>query len=233
MAESSVLDTSVLIGLSIENDQHHKNCYQHVVNCDGDCWVTPTARSEYEDLAPEIRNQLNDEIIQHRQRVQQEVGGDVLQRDELEWIRDNLIANNPRKSKSFTYLYEWYNDLMTQRFEIHLAELIERLSNMETEPLEDAAAEHGGWDRLVQFWNRGSDRYPSVKENLLPTGNDKEICIEGHHIAVIKGGIVNLASADSDHCGKKDTESESREENIERTTKLNSVIDLRYPLRPN
>lgn len=234
MPHIGVIDTGVLIGFTIEQDQHHENCRDYII--DGghsDVFLPPTANAEFTMIEREIRESISDEVIQHRQSVQNEVNDDRLDRSGLRFIRDDLLDPNELK-RVYSFLYKFYTNLIQTRVEIYIQEIVSKLSNIETEVWIDRSEDYGGWQSHVSVWIRDIETYPSVQSDLLiHEGDDPQICIEAHHISLqYPENLSKLATTNRRHFyDKKPGELESRKDNIERVTDIDEVIDLSAPLR--
>lgn len=236
MTSVSVLDTGVLIGISIEQDQHHERCVEYTLNQSHDIYATPTVRDEFERKADEIRSELADEIAQHRQAVIREIQKEKLKREDILYIRDQLLPDDPYDYRPYRFLYEYYTNKADDRVVVDRLEIELELEDMEAEVFEDAAAEYGGWRGLVNVWSQGIDEYPSIESELLVReGDDPDICIEAHHIASEMGANpAHLATGNPAHFKNQvGGEPESREENILRLTALTKIVDLSMSPVPN
>lgn len=226
MVQLKVLDTGVLLGMCIEIDQHHTKCIDYVVN-DGceKVYITPTVGSEFERKSSEIRQKLSQSIIKHRQKVVKEMNNDQLSRKALGYIRDTVLEGGNR---AYRFLYEYYSKKMKNRVSVDKLEIVMDLEDMETEVWEDACKEHGGWKSLVSGWTKGINPYPDIENKLLIyEGDDRDVCLEAHHVAADTGKVTELGTTNSKHfIDKKSGESESRKDNILRITELEDVKDL-------
>jgi predicted nucleic acid-binding protein len=230
MSLVKVLDTGVLIGVIVSQDQHHAKCIEYVADFDGDAYATPTVGDEFKQKLSEIRGKLRNEILNHRKEIVKQVGKKQLGRTELVKIREKRLDD---EWNAHRFLFEFYSKLAdeggTKR-----QELTNKLSNMATEVGQDGAKEHGGFNALVDGWPHGVKPYPNVRSNLLiHEGDDPDVCIEAHHVAVTIGGETELGTTNPKHFIRKhESEPESREENILRETNLSHIEDLsmdRYP----
>lgn len=227
MDRVKVLDTGVLIGITVAQDQHHERCLDYVVGSDGKNYATPTVWDEFKPKIKEVRNQLSEEIKQHRKDIIREFGKTVLNRTDLVKIREQFLEADTRAHR---FLFEFYDDLSS----IELDELADKLSDMATEVFDDGAKESGGFESLVSGWSRGCDSYPEIREELLICeGDDPDVCIEAHHIAITVSDKTEIGTTNPRHFTEdKRDEPESRKENILRVTALVDVVDLsmgKYP----
>lgn len=227
-----VLDTGVLIGIAVEQDQHHQECLDYVVNSDGDAYAPPTVIYEFKDKLSDIRNELSREIRQHRKEVIKHTGKKQLNRTDLVKIRENILDTD---YEAHRFLFEFY-DKIADRDPVERSTLTNMLSNMATEVHSDGAKEYGGFNSLVSAWTReiDIDSYTDVEEKLLICeGDDPDVCIEAHHIADTVDEDTELGTTNPRHFIQKvDDEPESRKDNILRVTALVDVVDLsmgKYP----
>lgn len=232
MSENRVVDTGVLVGVCIEIDQHHELCFDYVVEADGTVYVTPTVRSEFEDVEPKIREELHREIAQHRQDVIREMSEGKLSRDAIGYIREQLLE---RKSRAYRFLYEYYSDLESSRVQVDRLEIELDLEDMEAEVWEDASEEGGGIRALTEHWTREIGSYPDVETELLVNeGPDRDICLEAHHVATEFSDIdTELGTTNPRHfINQVEGEPETRLDNICRCTNLSTVVDLSMSKQP-
>lgn len=225
-----VLDTGVLIGIVVSQDQHHSKCLDYVTDFEGDAYATPTVGQEFKKKLTEIRKTLRREILEHRKEVIRQVGNKRLGRTELVNIRENILDED---SNAHRFLFEFYSKLADDG-QVGRQKLANKLSNMATEVNQDGAKEYGGFKSLVKGWSQGVSSYQNIRRNLLiHEGDDPDVCIEAHHVAVTLGEETELGTTNPKHFIRKhDSEPESREENILRETEISRVVDLsmgRYP----
>jgi len=229
MTEGFVLDTGVLIGVSVENDTHHNECVEYVVER-SDCYVTPTVEAEFQRKEAEIRTTLSEEISEHRHDVSQEVDQEVASDGVISWIETNLLESVDNAYRCLKAYYE--NKRREARFRrIDKLEIISDLEEMEMETWEDAAATHGGVSELVSNWDGPIPSYPDVeRELLICEGDDPVVCIEAHHIATTSEVTrTELATTNPVHFIRRvDDEDETREENILRVTEIDEIADLSW-----
>jgi hypothetical protein len=225
-----VLDTGVLIGICVEKDQHHKNCYEYVVDDDNkDCYATPTVKREFEDVEEHIRTELSREIRKHREKITNEIDEGKLDKDDLHFIRDTLLD---KEFRAYTCLYEYYTQKAKTEYRIDKLELEFDLNDMETEVWE-SPVEEDIWN-IVEYWDDGVKEDTKVRKSILvKEGDDVEVCMEAHHVAKTLGLYTELATVNPRHFIEHvKGEPESREENIKRHTKIDEVVDLSYPKVP-
>jgi predicted nucleic acid-binding protein len=230
MGRVKVLDTGVLIGILVAQDQHHDDCLDYVVDSNGDAYATPTVGQEFKTKIGDIRNTLSQEIKQHRRAVIRHIGKKTLDRTDLVQIRENLLETD---FDAHRFLFKFYEKI-ADRGEIGRIQLTNMLSNIATEVYNDGAKEHGGFNSLVSGWSRGIDSYPGVESQLLICeGDDPDVCIEAHHVAETVTEDTELGTTNPKHfIRKQDGEPESRKDNILRVTSLIDVVDLsmgKYP----
>jgi len=229
MTESSVLDTGVLIGVSVENDTHHHDCIDYVID-KSKCYVTPTVDKEFQRKESEIRTTLSGEIADHRHAVSNEVEQDSISEDVISWIETNLLS---RCENAYRCLKTYYADKKDEARirRIDKLEIISDLEEMEMEVWEDAAERHGGLSELVTYWDDPIPSYRDVeRELLICEGDDPVVCVESHHIATTgKSRHTELATTNPVHFVRQvDDEDETRKGNILRVTDLDDVIDLSW-----
>jgi|AntRauMinimDraft_3_1070383.scaffolds.fasta_scaffold03156_2 predicted nucleic acid-binding protein len=228
MGLAKVLDTGVLLGVTIEKDTHHELCFEYV-NDGGTCYVTPTVKQEFGQKENEIRTRLYEEINDHRVEFASEVDSDTLSIGAIDWVRSNLLD---RDMDSFRFLAEYYQQ---KREECRIRnvdklEVVMELEDMEMEVWEDAAKDKGGLESLYTHWQDGIGDYSDVERDLLIyEGDDDKVCLEAHHIAVCLDHTTEIGTTNRNHfikqCGD---EEETREDNILRVTELEAVRDLAW-----
>lgn len=230
MGRVKVLDTGVLIGVAVAQDQHHQACLDYVADSGDEPYITPTVGDEFEEKLEEIRDQLSREIKQHRSDIIKHVGQTTLDRTDLVKIRENILETD---FEAHRFLYEFY-EVIAEKGDISRGELTNMLSNMATEVYYDGAKEYGGVGSLISMWKRDIELDADVEKDLLICeGDDPIVCLEAHHIATTVQENTELGTTNPQHfirqqCG----ESESRKENILRVTALDDIVDLsmgKYP----
>lgn len=229
MGVLGVLDTGVLLGITIETDAHHQECLQYAVTSER-CLVPPASQAEFQYKEPEIRERLHDELTAHRQEVSREVHDENLSPSTIGWIQANLLD---REMDTFRFLYAYYEQLRSQsRYDQLLKDqIIYDLEEMEFEVWDDAAADEGGLDSLVNEWSDPVPTYPELERDLLICeGDDPTVCLECHHIAIEHlDESTELATTNPRHfIDHVDGEPESREANILRLTSIASIEDLAW-----
>ncbi|WP_155119457.1 hypothetical protein [Halomicrobium katesii] len=227
---TQVLDTGVLVGIAVAHDQHHGKCLEFVLETDEVSYATPTVGNEFRSKLPEVRDRLSRDIKRHRSSLAKQISKKRLNRTDLVQIREQILDT---ALDAHRFLFEFY-DQLAQQGEIKREDLMDRLSDMATEVHEDAAKEHGGFNTLVSAWSGGVDNYSKIEEELLICeGDDPDVCLEAHHIAVTLGGETELGTTNpNDFIKQQKGEPEERKENILRLTALSDVRDLsigRYP----
>ncbi|WP_010612685.1 type II toxin-antitoxin system VapC family toxin [Halococcus hamelinensis] len=142
MCEANVLDTGVMLGVTIEKDSHHELCFDYVTNGEP-CYVSPTVRTEYERKKTGIREDLNQEIVEHRGAFVEEVESDPLTPSAIEWVCAELLD---RDMKSFRYLNKYYQKKRDESRvrPIQKVEVEMDLEEMGMEVWEDAAEDKRG-----------------------------------------------------------------------------------------
>lgn len=225
-----VLDTGVLVGIVVAHDQHHQKCLDFVLESDETSYATPTVAYEFRDKLPEVRNTLSREIKRHRQTIVKQIGKKRLNRTDLVRIREQILDT---ALDAHRFLFEFYDQLVEQG-KIKRNDLIDRLSDMATEVHEDAAKEHDGFNSLITPWTKGIDSYTAIEHELLICeGDDPDVCLEAHHVAVTTERNTELGTTNPNHFIKHcDNEPESRKDNILRTTDLANIRNLsmsKYP----
>lgn len=228
MGLAKVLDTGVLIGVTIEKDAHHELCFDYMTD-GGTCYVTPTVEKEFGRKEDEIRNRLYKEINNHRVEFDSEVDSSTLSVKAIDWVRNNLLD---RKMDSFRFMAKYYQQ---KREECRIRnvdklEVTMELEDMEMEVWEDAAKDKGGLESLFTRWQKGIGIYPDVKEGLLVyEGDDKKVCLEAHHIAVCLNHTTEIGTTNPTHfikqCGD---EKVTRKKNILEVTELESICNLAW-----
>jgi predicted nucleic acid-binding protein len=228
MCEAKVLDTGVMLGVTIEKDAHHELCLDYVTAGEP-CYVSPTVREEYKRKEKRIRQKLNEEIINHRNDFIDEVESDPLTSGAIDWICSELLD---RDMDSFRYLHKYYqrkrNESRIQS--VSQLEIEADLEDMEMEIWEDAAKDQGGAESFFVDWDRGLENYAGVERNLLIyEGDDPQVCLEAHHIAATLGTPTELGTTNTKHfIEEHEGEESSRENNILTVTALESVHDLAW-----
>jgi len=229
MGLAKVLDTGVLLGVTIEKDAHHELCYEYVTK-GGPCYITPTVDDEFSNKEEEIRGDLHSELTTHRTRFISEVDSDALSPGAIDWVRSNLLDRD--EMDSFRYLEAYYQKKRKEaRYRrLDKLEVSKDLEDMEMEVWEDAAEDEGGYESLITYWEAGVDEYPEVKRNLLIyEGDDCDVCLEAHHVATCIDDDTELGTTNKKHF--IDTvagEPMSREENILAETDLDSIRNLAW-----
>ncbi|GAA0459684.1 hypothetical protein GCM10008985_15100 [Halococcus dombrowskii] len=228
MCEVKVLDTGVMLGVAIEKDSHHKTCFDYVSDREP-CYVPPTVRSEYKDKENEIRSELNQEIVDHRNEFTETVESDPVTSGTIDWICANLLN---RDMRSFRCLHKYYQEKRAESRtrSIPQMEIELDLEAMEMEVWEDAAKDRGGAESFFTDWDRGFASYPDVERDLLiHEGDDPQVCLEAHHIATILEEPTEIGTTNPKHfTDAHEGESSSREDNILTVTALSSICDLAW-----
>jgi predicted nucleic acid-binding protein len=232
MTQIGVIDTNALIAYTIEQDQHHRNCRQYILNGDHNhVYLPPTAHDEFKRLEPKIRQYLKDEVYEHRQKVTAEVKSGNHDSYALKHIRNEILDESDCE-RAYPFLYRWYTVLIQKRTDVRKNELIKGLSNIETEIQIDASKTDGGWQSHVSIWSQQIPPYSSLKSSLLISeGDDPQICVEAHHIAGQNSGKATiLATTNPKHFfDHVEGEKESRRDNIVSNTDVAEVKDLSAP----
>jgi len=143
----------------------------------------------------------------------------------LRYIQRNLIDDDWDVAR---FLHDYYDDLISG-FEVDILQLEydigDMIAEVGTDPCEE---EFGGWRNVVKRWTRGVDPYDRLKSNLLLfEGDDPDVCIEAHHIAIETGLPTELGTADGHFIDQHEKEPRCRKEDILSKTELDDVVDLR------
>ena len=93
MAEVRIVDTNVVLGLAIKQDEHHDRSRNFVEECSGAVYVPPTAKDEFDDLEDDIRERLNQEISKHHSDFDDKFGDwdGKLREKEIKYLRNGLL----------------------------------------------------------------------------------------------------------------------------------------------
>lgn len=229
MSHIGVIDTNVLIAYTIEQDQHHRNCREYILNGGHNrAYLPPTAHAEYNRKEPQIRQYLRSEVNDHRSKVTAEVNSGEHDSYALSHIR-NEILNEAQCPHAYPFLYRWYSILIQKRTKIRRKTLLKGLSDIQAEIQQDASKPDGGWKSHVSVWNKPIPEYASLKSNLLiHEGDDPQICVEAHHIGGEHSGTPTiLATANpSDFYDQNEGEPKSRRDDIVSKTDIDDVKDL-------
>lgn len=229
MGEIGVIDTGVLIGFTIKNDQHHETTKEYILHRGpGNLYLPPRAKEEFDNRESYIRSSLREEIISHRQAVSSNFDSNKISQSGFQYIRDQILDES-RQERAHDFLYRWYTDFYEQNVSLEKSTVIRMLSNMETEVLEDRSLEWGGWRSHVSQWTRGIDPYPDIQATLLLSDQpDLDILLEAHHIATEHNPKqVEFATANPwDFVYENDGEPRSREDDIINVTNLYHIENL-------
>lgn len=222
LSERRVIDTGILVGASAMLDQHHENCLEYLTEDEPRHIAPPTTVKEFEPTIQKIRSSLVSEVKDHRKAVSSEVSGQV-DLGTLTRIKENVLDPDMR---SHRYLYQFYENRRPEA-PFSLSRLLGMLSDMIEEIREDKSVENGDIWRLVERIRGKMPTDENVSDALLLSGNDKQICLEGHHIADNSTSHTELATVDHNHfINSHDGESVSRKENILQVTALDDVNGL-------
>lgn len=233
MSDVGVIDTGVLIGFSIKNDQHHETTKEYILNNGPDTlYIPPRAKTEYDNIESHIRNQFRHEVIQHRQNVSSRFNSQKVTQNGFQYIRDQIL-NESNQERVHAFLYRWYTNLYKQNVTLKKSTVIRRLSNIETEVMKDRSQKWGGWKSHINVWAKGTDSYPSIKSNLLLSDQpDLDILLEAHHISTqqVQKQVEFGTANPQDFKYKNDGEPKKREDDIKDKTDLDHIEDLSHQL---
>jgi len=223
MGRVGVLDTGVLVGMVFAHDQHHDECLEYVRGINGPVYITPCVGNEFSEKSKVIPKELKDEVRAHRKQIIRKYNKDELNVSDIVKIQQQMLST---KDKSHRFLFQYYDEKKGGD-NIKLRELTNDLSDMVMEIGKDACQEYGGFKSLITPWTKGCDSYPTVETNLLvKEGDDKQVCIEAHHVATKEQGDTELATANPKHFIRRvGDEPVSRKENILDVTNLFDVKD--------
>lgn len=226
MPDVRVIDTNVVIGLTIKHDRHHATARAYTVGYDSTVYLPPTAKEEFEDLESDIRQELSVQITAHQEDVIETFDEGRLQRRHLNHARNALLAEGDDITPA---LRGYYDNLKSTRPQPYRQEIVEDLNIMSIEVWEDASEDMGGWNSVVDIWTGGIDTYDGLKSQLLinSSENDCQICVEAHHIALHNRGECEFGTADSDFIDHKSGEPWPREVDILELTEIDRIEDLR------
>ena len=227
MAVESVVDTNVLVAISIELDMHHENCLEYVRDTDC-CHVPPVVSHEFAKVESKLRTTLFEDLAEHRLQVEREIESGHITPGKIQEIRRRAIDEDWR---SHNHIHAFYDQLeMSAGYDpIYKIELVDQLEMLENEVWQDAAIEHGGLSELVDYWNGSMSRDPTVRSKLLVhEGDDVDVCLEAHYIAKkTPDCTTELGTANPRHfVYQVSGEPESREDNICRVTAIDSIENL-------
>jgi hypothetical protein len=235
MCDVGVIDTGVLIGFTIKNDQHHETTKEYILNDGpGTLHIPPRAEKEYDSIESYIRSQFRQEVIQHRQDVSSQFNSQNVTQKGFQYIRDQILDES-KQGRVHAFLYRWYTDLYKQNVTLNKSTVIRRLSNIETEVMKDRSQQWGGWKSHINIWSKGSgtSRYSGIKSNLLLSDQpDLDILLEAHHISTkqrqkqVEFGTANP----QDFKYQNDNEPKKREDDILDKTDLDNIEDVSNPL---
>lgn len=233
MSDIGVIDTGVLIGFTIKNDQHHETTKEYILNDGpGKIYLPPAAKTEYDKIESYIRRQFRQEVIKHRQDVSSQFTSKNVSQNGFQYIRDQILDES-KQERVHPFLYRWYTDLYKQNVTLKKGTVIRMLSNIETEVMKDRSKQWGGWKTQINVWSKGTGNYPSLKSGLLLSDQpDLDILLDAHHISKnqqlkqVEFGTANP----QDFKYQNDNEPKSREDDILDRTDLDNIVDLSNPL---
>lgn len=234
MSDVGVIDTGVLIGFTIKNDQHHETTKEYILNNGpSTIYLPPRAKTEYDNIESYIRKQFRQEVIKHRQDVSSQFNSQRVTQNGFQYIRDQILDES-KQERVHAFLYRWYTNLYKQNVTLKKSTVIRRLSNIETEVMKDRSQQWGGWKSYIDVWSKGSGNYPSIKSSLLLSDQpDLDILVEAHHISTKqRGKKVQFGTANpQDFKYQNDNEPKRREDDIINKTNLDNIKDLSNPLK--
>lgn len=133
MSDVGVIDTGVLIGFTIKNDQHHETTKKYILQTGPDkIFIPPEAKTEYDNIESYIRKKFRNEIIDHRQDVVTEINSTQIHQGVIQYIRDQVLDESAQE-RVHDFLYRWYTNLYKQDVTLQKSTILRKLSNMETE----------------------------------------------------------------------------------------------------
>lgn len=233
MSDVGVIDTGVLIGFTIKNDQHHETTEEYILTTGpGTIYLPPRAKTEYDKIESYIRKQFRQEVIKHRQDVSSQFNSQKVTQNGFQYIRDQILDES-KQERVHAFLYRWYTDLYKQNVTLKKSTVIRRLSDIETEVMNDRSQQWGGWKSHIDVWSKGTGNYSSIEANLLLSDQpDLDILVEAHHISTkqrqkqVEFGTANP----QDFKYQNDNEPKKREDDILDKTDLDNIEDLSDPL---
>lgn len=234
MSDVGVIDTGVLIGFTIKNDQHHETTKDYILNNGpGTIYFPPRAKTEYDSIESHIRKQFRQEVIKHRQNVSSQFNSQKVTQKGFQYIRDQILDKS-KQERVHAFLYRWYTDLYKQNVTLKKSTVIRRLSNIETEVMKDRSQKWGGWKSHIDVWTRGTSNYSSLKSSLLLSDQpDLDILVEAHHISTkYQQKQVEFGTANpQDFKYQNGNEPKKREDDILDKTDLDNIEDLSHQLK--
>lgn len=233
MSDVGVIDTGVLIGFTIKNDQHHETTREYILKTGpAKLFIPPRAKTEFDNAESYIRNEFNQEVIDHRHAVSNNINSTTIHKGVIKYIRDQILDESAQ-SRVYAFLYRWYTNLYKQDVTLQKPDLIRRLSNIETEVLQDRSKKWGGWQNHIDVWSGTTGNYPRIKSKLLLSDQpDLDILLESHHIATQQNPKkVEFATANpQDFVHQNNGEPRRREDDILKETQLVAIENLCHPL---
>ncbi|SEL94450.1 hypothetical protein SAMN04488691_11228 [Haloferax larsenii] len=205
-------------------DQHHDKCLQYVLNTNGPVYITPCVGKEFQRLSSKVPKELKREVQDHRKNLIRRFNKTKLDLTDLVNIQQNILDTNDRAHR---FLFEYYENKKKKKGSVKFREIKNDLSNIAMEIGKDACQSHGGFESLIDPWTKGMKKYPAVEKNLLVhEGDDKDVCLEAHHIATVETEDTELATANPKHFIRQiPGEPVSRKQNILFVTNIAHIED--------
>jgi hypothetical protein len=219
MCEVAFLDTGVVVGFCIRQDRHHHNCREYLESdvTEGNVFVGPTVRSEYEHTKRNVTQNLSRAVRDHVRDVRRDDCEGQLGPLDLRHLKSNVLH---RGNDAYGFLYDYYHNQLGNY--VAKDELVQQLRDISRDIESLPPARESEFEELVTDWTP-REEHQTVESSLsIITGtNDREICVEAHDLACHTEENVELATVNP-----QDFVDEGLREAILDITSLAGIRDL-------
>lgn len=193
MVRSAFLDAGVMFGFCFITDDHHIPCRDYLDGSKKDHYIGGWRDEVFDRKKDNLVNKYSDGVLDHVANLTRSDYEGRLDLLDIKEIKSEFIN---RSNEAHQFLWSYYNDIDD---EIILIDLQDRLRDLAHDIEASSLQRKEEFEELVDIWRRRED-YPDVESDLakIPT-EDRNVCIDGHDLALHKEGHTEMATTDRMH----------------------------------
>lgn len=189
MVKEAFLDSGVVLGFCFLTDMHHQKCRAYIEENDYDISYSGRVENEFEKKRKELSIRYADAVRDHISSLQKSNYEGQLTPIDIREIREDVLD----KDNEAHYFLKFYYQQKVQKY-IEMEDLLDQLRSISRGIERHALKKKNELESKANVWMR-FDSYPELQKALKSIhGEDREICIDAHDLALDTDGEMELAT---------------------------------------
>lgn len=219
MGRTALLDKGVLLGFCFTVEHHHPKCREYLSAGDRTYYLTKDIEAVYHENRERILGNHAESIRKHVAFLRGMGYDTELTESDLEELRSWVVDENLESRRYLSDRYSQFPDGIT------VGEVVSILEDLEWDIEQAVIDKKSTFDEKILGWVRydsydGEEDGEDIQADLPSvSGEDLEVCLDGHDVARFTDRETELATTDIDDIY------DNRDE-IEEATEIDAVIDV-------